>query len=353
MFTPGGNTIGSTRTRLISVISVLVVIAIALGTAPFGLAQTLEQNKEQAQQDVTAQEQRLESAVERLKFESDKLARTMDQIEENKVQLTRTERELAARQATLGKRARAMYVSRPTRFIDVVVNSKNFDQFVVGLDLLKRVGRNDAVLVASVKGAKAHLESARQNLQALKDEQEAATREVASLKATIEAELSQAKGRLASAEQEIRLAIARQAQEAAAAAGRYSSSGAYPYVLVNRSGPPGAPHPEVVAVARAQLGKPYVWGATGPDSFDCSGLTSYCYRVGAGMVIPRDSYGQSGLPAVGVAELQPGDILGFHGWGHVGLYAGGDQYIQAPHTGDVVKVSVLSGGGGFAGAVRP
>ena len=337
------------RPRLISVISVLIVIAVALGMASLGMAQTLEEKKSQAQQEVTQQEQRLEATVEKYKFETDKLAHTRAQIEENKVQLTEAERELAVRQATLAKRIRAMYVSRPTRFIDVVVSSRNFDQFVVGLDLLKRVGRNDAVLVASVKSTKAKLEAARQNLQALKDEQEAATKEVASLKATVESQLSQAKGKLAAAQEEIRAAMARAAEEASAAAGAYAGNYSY---AISTAGPPGAPHPEVVGVAMAQLGKPYVWGATGPNSFDCSGLTSYCYRVGAGMIIPRDSYGQEGLPRVGVAELQPGDIIGFHGWSHVGLYAGNNQYVQAPHTGDVVKVSNLSGTG-FAGAVRP
>jgi cell wall-associated NlpC family hydrolase len=70
------------------------------------------------------------------------------------------------------------------------------------------------------------------------------------------------------------------------------------------------------------------------------------------MIIPRDSYGQEGLPRVGVAEMQAGDIIGFYGWSHVGLYAGNNQYVQAPHTGDVVKVSNLSGTS-FAGVVRP
>ena len=325
------------------------VLAFAFGVTPFGLAQTLEEKKNQAQQEVTAQEQQLEATVEKFKFESARLGRTRDQIEENKVELTRTERELAVRQSTLNERARAMYVSRPAKFIDVMASSRNFDQFVVGLDLLKRVGRNDAALVTSVKGTKARLESARQNLQALKDEQEAATKQVASLKATIEGQLGQAKGKLAAAQEEIRAALARQAEEAAYA-GAYA--GDYAFALSTRSGPPGTPHPEVVGVAMAQLGKPYVWGATGPNSFDCSGLTSYCYRVGAGMIIPRNSYGQEGLPRVGIAEMQPGDIIGFYGWSHVGLYAGNNQYVQAPHTGDVVKVSNLSGTS-YSGVVRP
>jgi len=107
-------------------------------------------------------------------------------------------------------------------------------------------------------------------------------------------------------------------------------------------------------VAYDQLGKPYVWGASGPDSFDCSGLTMYCYEVGAGISISHSSYDQAncGTP-VSIGELQPGDILGFRGWGHVGLFVGGDSFIHAPQTGDVVKVSSLSARTNFCGAVRP
>jgi len=110
----------------------------------------------------------------------------------------------------------------------------------------------------------------------------------------------------------------------------------------------------VVGVAYDQLGKPYVWGAGGPNSFDCSGLTSYCYRVGAGKDISRSSYDQANCGVrVSVSELQPGDILGFRGWGHVGLYVGGGEFIHAPQTGDVVKVTALASRTNFCGAVRP
>jgi len=102
------------------------------------------------------------------------------------------------------------------------------------------------------------------------------------------------------------------------------------------------------------LGKPYVWGAAGPNAFDCSGLTMYCYQVGAGISISHSSYAQASCgTAVSVSELAPGDILGFRGWGHVGLYVGGGEFIQAPQTGDVVKVSSLAARSNFCGAVRP
>jgi peptidoglycan DL-endopeptidase CwlO len=318
-------------------------------------AQTLDQKKTDAQTEVSQNEQRLEDAVEKYKGACDRLEATRGQISENKEKITQTEEELAARQAALNMRARAMYVSHQTRFVDVVVSSGNLDQFLVGMDLLKRVGRSNATLVRGVKNAKAALERHREELQAQKDEQEAARQQMASSKSEVEAALAQSKGKLASVEEEIRVAMARRAAEAASG----STSGSriasrIPYPVIRNSVPPGTPHPGVVGVAYDQLGKPYVWGATGPDCFDCSGLTTYCYRVGANIEIPRSSYDQANCGAeVGTSQLAPGDILGFRGWGHVGLYIGNGQFIHAPHTGDVVRIGDLSSRGNWCGARRP
>jgi len=111
--------------------------------------------------------------------------------------------------------------------------------------------------------------------------------------------------------------------------------------------------------ARAQLGKPYVWGATGPDSFDCSGLTQAAYAA-AGVRLPRVAQDQwFAGPHVDLGAIQPGDLLF---WAsdtsapatihHVAFYLGGGQILAAPHTGDVVKVEPLYLGG-YLGAVRP
>jgi len=91
--------------------------------------------------------------------------------------------------------------------------------------------------------------------------------------------------------------------------------------------------------AYAQLGKPYVWGATGSDSFDCSGFTQYVYEHAAGVDISRTTYSQINVgQAVSQDQLQPGDLVFTHA-GHVGIYVGNGQMINAPQTGDVVKVA--------------
>jgi cell wall-associated NlpC family hydrolase len=105
---------------------------------------------------------------------------------------------------------------------------------------------------------------------------------------------------------------------------------------------------EAVAFALRQIGKPYRWGAAGPDAYDCSGLVYAAYAA-AGIRIARSTFGwrQDG-PQVPVAQIEPGDLLFYPGSdgtaanpGHVVMYLGGDQVIQAPQTGEDVQVGPL------------
>ena len=98
----------------------------------------------------------------------------------------------------------------------------------------------------------------------------------------------------------------------------------------------------VVGIAMQYLGTPYVWGGSSPSGFDCSGFVMYVYAQ-VGISLPHNAamqYNTVGVP-VSQAELQPGDLVFFDGLGHVGIYIGGGQFIHAPHTGDVVKISSL------------
>lgn len=135
--------------------------------------------------------------------------------------------------------------------------------------------------------------------------------------------------------------------------------------LVDQSIPYGpiavgtAGNSNVVEIARQQIGKAYVWGATGPNTFDCSGLMLYCYKK-IGITLPRvsrDQYNTSGgIKITNKSDLQPGDLVFFARPGqpihHVGMYSGNGNYIHSPRTGDFVKEVKLNTRSDYFGAVR-
>lgn len=128
---------------------------------------------------------------------------------------------------------------------------------------------------------------------------------------------------------------------AVAAAGSYAApaSGAVAYAA---PAPVASEGQRIADAALSKQGSPYAWGATGPDAFDCSGLTSWAYSQ-VGKSIPRTSGAQasSGTP-VPLNALQVGDIISFYsGASHVGIYIGDNQVVHAPTEGDVVKVTSM------------
>lgn len=122
------------------------------------------------------------------------------------------------------------------------------------------------------------------------------------------------------------------------------------------SGMPQAPNPRAaraVAFAFGALGKPYVWGATGPAAYDCSGLTQAAWKA-AGVSLPRTTYTQIAAGRrIPRSELAPGDLVFFYsGVSHVGLYIGAGRMIHAPHPGAPVRIAPIDQMP-FAGATRP
>lgn len=104
----------------------------------------------------------------------------------------------------------------------------------------------------------------------------------------------------------------------------------------------GTPALDAVKFAYDHIGDPYVWGATGPSSFDCSGFVQAAY-ASAGISIPRDTYSQvAALPAIPESEMKPGDIMFFEGDGHEGMYVGNGMMIDAPATGQNVTLHPIS-----------
>ncbi len=157
-------------------------------------------------------------------------------------------------------------------------------------------------------------------------------------------------------DQQAAAAAAAAAQAAAAAANQPSSGGG------GGGGGYGGSIPippssslggKAVAIAEQYLGVPYVYGGASPSGFDCSGLVMYVYaQLGVGL--PHNAAAQyASLPHVPLSALQPGDLVFFYGFGHVGIYVGNNTVIHAPHTGTVVQFENMSYMGPIAAARVP
>ncbi|QBI21416.1 hypothetical protein ER308_18815 [Egibacter rhizosphaerae] len=211
-------------------------------------------------------------------------------------------------------------------------------------------------LRAAVAGAEDQLAATEEDLQAAEARREEAERaaeearqaEMAETAAQVEAEDEDGGG--APAEPD-----GPDEADESEAAGSGDSDGSGGDQAQDGAGEPAGSGAAQVAVdtALAQQGTPYQWGGNGPDTFDCSGLTSYAWRA-AGVEIPRTSQAQhDGLPNVSRDQLRPGDLVFFgNPIHHVGLYIGGGQMVEAPYSGQVVRTRSIDRSD-YVGAARP
>jgi cell wall-associated NlpC family hydrolase len=216
------------------------------------------------------------------------------------------------------------------------------------VDQLRATEHDLQTQITELNAAKSQAEAKTNDLNSKKTAAQSASDELERLKSQTDAEITrlvQAEQARKAAEEEARAqarAAAQQAQQAATRArsggGSTSSGGS-----VDPGPAPASNHDvnAVISAAKAQLGKPYQWGAAGPNSFDCSGLTMWAWRAG-GVSLPHYTGAQYGATRhVSISDLQPGDLVFYNGMNHVALYIGGGQIIHAPHSGDVVKISSL------------
>ena len=166
---------------------------------------------------------------------------------------------------------------------------------------------------------------------------------------TVRERVREAEELIASLTAEQRAAVAEQERRQVAGAQRkVMASGVLRGVRI-----PSTAGARAVRYAMAQIGKPYLWGAVGPNAYDCSGLTSRAWAA-AGRPIPRTSQAQwAGLRRVPFGALRPGDLVVYYADAtHVALYIGNGQVVQAPRTGSTVQVTPIAANP-VLGAVRP
>jgi len=296
---------------------------------------------------VEALDTKAEYAAERYNAAREKHERLASELKKAKKRVAKAEKRIDTLQTRLNTRATDMYRTGELGPMDVLLGAKTFEQFAATWDVLKDLNSADANATSEMKVVRAEAIAVRAEVAA-KEKAALKQRKIMSEnKADIEAQLAERERKLAGIENEVRILQAREEAERAAKARSFSGGGG------NFPPPQRAPRSQIVSVAKKYLGAPYRWGATGPNSFDCSGFTSYVYRQ-VGVSLPRVSRDQINAgERVSRKDLAPGDLVFFgspiH---HVGMYVGGGMMIHAPSSGDVVKISPAFRSN-YVGACRP
>ncbi|MFE2023282.1 NlpC/P60 family protein [Streptomyces sp. NPDC059499] len=249
-----------------------------------------------------------------------------------------------------GRLARAQYQGRTDFSVYMrLLLSDDPEHALAQSHVIERVQAGRSAAVGRLTGAEKRADSLATRSRAALDRQQSLARKQKRQRDTVRSRLNQVEGLLASLSDEQIAALARlerqnidKAQDELVASGALSSARL-----------PSEQGGDAVRYAIEQIGKPYVWGAEGPESFDCSGLTSQAWTA-AGRIIPRTSQEQwRQLPKVPVESLRPGDlVIYFPRATHVALYIGDGLVVQAPRPGATVKVSPVASNP-LLGAVRP
>jgi len=229
--------------------------------------------------------------------------------------------------------------------LDIVMNAGDFTEIDTQVNYFQLISQADEDAVAGIEKLAGMVGSLTRQIE--RDRQTALTREMdlRTKRADVEDQLSQRKALLADLDARVKAIIDRQARLDAMAAQKLADSAGVDIKSINGTEAQIA----LVKETMQYLGIPYVWaGATPTGGFDCSGLVLYVYAK-FGVVFPHGATMQAhmGTP-VPFDQLEPADLVFFGTpafYHHVGIYIGNGLFIEAPHTGDVVKVSQLAGRG--------
>jgi cell wall-associated NlpC family hydrolase len=350
----------------------ILVFGAAVATTEPAAIEAKRAELAQIQSQLNAFNTQVEVAAEAYNGARYQLGLVKSRIDENTKLARQNEKDLESSRRVLAERLRGLYATPDPSLIDVLVTSGSITAAADQLELLDRVGEQDAQVVGGLREHKAALRRLRAQLVEDRDTAASAVAAREREKARVEDLLAQRQAVLDSASAELKDLLkaekereARAAAAAAAAARQRQAAAATVAPASTGNSPTPAPSatPSAPAAgssanaAAAQyalqfLGVPYVWGGASPSGFDCSGLATYVFAKYGKSVPHYTGAIWNAFPHVPVSDLQVGDMVFFHGLGHMGIYLGGDQFVHAPHTGDVVKVSQFSTYSGYVGAVR-
>jgi cell wall-associated NlpC family hydrolase len=347
--------------------------SVAKAETPGQKAERLRSQADGVQATIDRMNDQVESVVEQYNGNQEALDATKARQAETARQLDDAQKRLSSAQDVLGDRARSIYMHGPVTGLAQILESRSVSDAVTVAHYQESASDADAQTIAEVRQSRQQLTTVAASLADERRKQEALQSKLNQQRDDIEGKLADQRRLLDSLSASARQALAEEQQRqeqirsqemarrlaaeraahAAAAAGASSSSGGS-----GGSMAASAAAAQAIAFARAQMGKPYVWGGNGPNGFDCSGLTMMAYKS-AGISIPRVAAAQYtiGTHINDQSQLLPGDLVFFaHGSAssihHVGIYIGNGDMIEAPFTGANVRVHTINRSGYF-GATRP
>jgi peptidoglycan DL-endopeptidase CwlO len=345
--------------------------------------------KQAQAQEIVAQVQALGeevgAAAERFNGANYRLQQLTSELHTTRRDLARARSMQRAAQDRLAERLVQLYTSDEPGALEVILGAESLDDVLDVLETRERVADQDAAIVEQVHAYRMRVAQRAQQLRRARTEQANVVKQRAAERASIEAKLAerqrllgsvraeiaqlqaQERARQAELERQARAALAARRRMIAAAERETAPRQAHQHdsdpvaaPSSEPSSPPVAAPPadasrgaQVVAIAMRYLGVPYKWGGASPSTgFDCSGLTMYVYaQIGISLPHYAAAQYQMGVP-VSRDQLQPGDLVFYRGLGHMGMYIGGGNYIHAPQTGDVVKISGVNDRSDWVGARR-
>ncbi|MGY0492284.1 NlpC/P60 family protein [Streptomyces sp. WG-D5] len=284
--------------------------------------------------------QEAEVATEKYNGAKEKAHRAAKKVDALQDEASRRTESLNEQRAKLGAVAASQYRTGGVDPSVQLLLSSSPDSYLDRAALTERLGTRQAATVSRVQGELREIDQLREDADNTLDELRAKKAELEAGKKKVKRKLSEAQGlldRLTPAER----TLAPDSERASRTTDRAGLSDA-----------PNSRAKAAISFAYDALGSPYVWGATGPSAFDCSGLTQAAYKA-AGVSLPRTTYSQIDAgQRVPKSQLQPGDLVFFYSSiSHVGLYIGGGRMIHAPNPSAPVRIAPIDEMP-FAGATR-
>jgi len=313
-----------------TIVATLIFLTTVTSSGMPAFAEPTELSLEQVEQNIQECDSKIEYNMDKLNKYKEQILEKENDIKDNENQLTLAGADSQEKDKQLSERLKGIQFNggieaTPMKYLDALFSSGNILDAVKKVSLISQICTSDKELIEKAKATEENLANIKKNI-------EKENEELQKNKEDVEKEIKESED-----EKTKLLEYVKENSE-------LLSSGTDSIVPVTLPSDISDKSKALIEESEKYLRIPYLWGGESPTGFDCSGLMQYVFNS-QGINIPRTSQEQqSAATTISMSEIKPGDLV-FNKASdatHVGMYIGNDMYIQAPHTGDVIKISILS-----------